>query len=221
MVIEMKTIILFHTIKTTLNFFDRSIKKQIREPINIVNMLDEGFAAVDREKTKQEIKNWRYKRLFSQLKSVESDSDIIVVACSTLSLEVQQLKQLFSIPVLAIDDSLLTAVVNEQKPITLFATSPNPIDPILDRLGELSGGHKKIDYIMLCEEALPYLLSNHMEKFKVEVLKFFSKNKPATELLLLAQGSSAVLTEEISELTGCTVLTSIDYCINDIKRLLR
>jgi hypothetical protein len=184
-------------------------------------MLDEGFAIVDRTKTKQEIKDWRYKRLFLQLKSIEFDSDIIIVACSTLSLEVQRLKQLFTVPVLAIDESLLAAVVNEQKSITLFATSPNPIYPILDGIEKLSGGRKKIEHIMLCEEALPYLLSNDMEKFKTEVLNFFSRNNPETELLLFAQGSSSFLAEEISRITGCTILTSIDYCINDIKSLLR
>lgn len=219
----MKTIVLIHTTKSTLETYPRQIREALDFPVSIFNIYDDYFAHVDVDASAQEKADMRLRRLRCFLEAAEiMRPAAIVVACSTISVEAERLSQAYCVPVLQMDEAVLDAVSEEDGKIVVFATSPNPIPAVTDRLARAAARkNKKIEIeVSLCEEALPYLLENDKENYKKAVLEHV-KHMPHGDRILLAQGSTAVLEKEIAQISGCSVYSSPVYLIEQLRSFLR
>ena len=147
--------------------------------------------------------------------------NVILVACSTLSLEAFYLTDQFKTPIITVDSALIENVVKKEEKVALFATSPNPVYSVMTRLSEAAkeaGKSIEID-LLLCEEALPYLLANDTAALKNTVLTYLKKAEPQCPVVL-AQYSSALFKKDIEELTGNKVYSAEDYLYDDVKSIL-
>lgn len=219
----MKTIVLIHTVKSTLETYPNQIREALEFPVLIFNIYDDFFAHVDPEIPDAEKAEIRLRRLRCFLEAAEiMRPDAIVVACSTISIEAERLGKAYCVPVLQMDEAVLEAVSNEDGRVVVFATSPNPIPAVTSRLaGAAARKNRKIDIeVSLCEEALPYLLENDKTNYTRAVLEHV-KHMPRGDKILLAQGSTAVLEKEISEISGLPVYSSPAYLIEQLRVLLR
>lgn len=218
---------MIHTIQKTISFVGKviedNLKRTVLEELKIYHMLDERLGEVDKEETFEQKQQERFQKLFYLIKAAElSEPDIILVACSTLSLEVHMLQESTKIPLVAIDESALEYCVDSEKKITVFATSSNPVEPVLIGMRALAEQKKKAlsVEVVLCEEALPFLLQMNDVQYREKVLKAAQKLK-GKELIYLAQGSTAVLQNQIKEICGCEVVSSIMFCEEELRQLLK
>lgn len=218
----MKTIVLLHTTKATLETYPKQIEKALNFPVRIFNMYDDYFATVDIAMPRKEKDDMRLRRLRCFLEAAElMHPDVIVVACSTISVEANRLRSSFSVPVLPMDDAMLEAASESDGRILVFATSPNPISPVTERLKTCAKRkHRNIEIeVSLCERALPYLLNNNREAYKKEVLEHI-RHMPKADRIVLAQGSTASLQAEIEAACGCPVYSSPMYLYRQLQELL-
>ena len=219
----MKTITLIHTVKSMLLTFDKMVIEATGEAIRTFNLYDDFLASPDPQRSAAAREQERLDRLYLLLKTAEPVSDLAVVACSTLSVEVQLVRRFFRMPVLAIDDVMLREAVRLGVPLTLFATSPNPIEPVQVRLKDIAIAAGLLPpqvSIALCTEALPHLLANDLPGLRAQVLSYLENLYPKPAAVVLAQASTAFMREEIEQMCGCPVLSSIPYCLAEILQIL-
>lgn len=218
----MKTIVLLHTTMATLETYPRQIRESLEFPVRIFNMYDDFFASVDPSIDQEELNSLRLRRLRCFLEAAEiMRPDVIVVACSTLSVEADRLRSSFTVPVLPMDDAMLEAASDVDGKVVVFATSPNPILPVTARLAACARRkHRNIDIeVSLCERALAHLLNNDREAYTREVLAHL-QNLPKADRIVLAQGSTAILQDEIEAACGCPVFSSPRFLIDQLHDLL-
>lgn len=219
----MKRITLIHTVRGMLDVLGPMILEAFGHKVTVSNIFDESFAAVDTVQAPAELEWWRLNRLYMLLKASEPVTDAAIVACSTLSVEVQLIKRFFHFPVLAIDDGMILDVVRSGQPLALFATSSNPVKPVLTRIADVArelGAQTPKVTVALCDRALVHLIQNDMETFTQEVLRYFDTFESKASVIVLAQGSTAFLKDKIAQKTGAKVVSSLEYCIADLKRAL-
>lgn len=218
----MKTIVLIHTTKSTLETYPHQIEDSMGFPVRIYNMYDDFFAAVDESMPPRAKADLRIRRLRCFLEAAEiMQADAVVVACSTISLEAGRLRDAYCIPVLTMDDAMLEAATDRDGRIVVFATSPNPVPAVMQRLEAYAARKgKKVELeLALCEEALPHLLSGDKASYKKAVLDYLP-HMPSGDRVVLAQGSSAVLQKEIEAASRCPVYASPVYLIEQLRTIL-
>lgn len=219
----MKRITLIHTVIPTLISYIELLKQSIGNDVIVNDIYDGSFAAVDHRKSPEQLYQERFDRLYLLARAAQNNTDILIIACSTLSVEAQALKPLFAFPVVAIDDAMFRAAVTKNKRICLFATSSNPVEPCKRRLTETASEmHMQAPQIdvVLCEEALPFLITNNLEEVRSISLSCLAEHTENPELILLAQGSSGFMKNDIEECCKCEVMSALPYLFEEIKTLL-
>ncbi len=223
----MKKIVMIHTIQKTISSVGERIKTELEKvfpgQLKVYHMLDERFGEVDREQSPHEKQRERLDKLRYMVKAAElSKPDVILVACSTLSPQVRLLGRETKVPLVAIDGRALEYCGECKKKITVFATSANPVEPVLAGFRELADrkGIFLQTETVLWEKALPYLLKTDELRYREEVLQG-ARELRGKELVYLAQGSTGILQKEIEEIAGCEVVSSVPFCVEELKELLQ
>jgi Asp/Glu/hydantoin racemase len=217
---EMAKIALIHTVKSVLNTFEGRIKETLGD-VKVINTLDEYLASDPAEKGEFTIENMN--RLFSFIKSAEiADADAVVVTCSTLSPTVEKIKPFIKIPVITIDEAMIKKAVESGKKITILATAESTIEPTksgLLREAEKLDKHLELS-IVVCHEAYEAIKAGDA-KHHDDILKKRALEIKQQDVVVLAQASMAHMQDIIERICGCTVLSSPDLCINQLKQTLK
>jgi Asp/Glu/hydantoin racemase len=217
---EMAKIALIHTVKSVLNTFEGRIKETLGD-VKVINTLDEYLASDPAEKGEFTIENMN--RLFSFIKNAEiADADAVVVTCSTLSPTVEKIKPFIKIPVITIDEAMIKKAVESGKKITILATAESTIEPTksgLLREAEKLDKHLELS-IVVCHEAYEAIKAGDA-KHHDDILKKRALEIKQQDVVVLAQASMAHMQDIIERICGCTVLSSPDLCINQLKQTLK
>lgn len=216
----MAKVALIHTVRSVLNTFDERIKETIGD-IKVVNTLDEYLASDPAERGEFTIENMN--RLMSFIKSAEmTEADVIVVTCSTLSPTVEKIRPFIKIPIIAIDDAMIRKAADCGGKITILATAESTVGPTREKLlREVGKLNKEVEIsIMICPDAYDAIKAGDV-KYHDEVLKKKSLEIKQQDAVILAQASMGHLQDIIEKICGCTVLSSPNLCINELKETLQ
>lgn len=215
----MKSVVVIHAVKSTLNSFDSLIKSAI--PGVVVHNIYDDFFSTDPEITGDFSMNNK-NRLFYILKAAElTGAKVILVACSNPVITVELLKPFISIPILCINDAMAQKAVDSGNRITILATALGTVAPSKEKIESIAfndGKEVKID-IKICTEAYDAMKSGNMAFHDSEIKKMAAEVKDA-DVVVLAQASMAHLEKEIRDICNCTVFSSTASCIERLKEVL-
>ena len=218
----MKTLVLIHTTRSTLNHHEEQIHEAIPGQLKIYNIYDSWFAEVDNSLSQEEKAARRLERLRVCIQLAElCRPDLIVVDCSTISMETDLLKAECKTPLIGVDDAMIRYCAARADSAVVLATSSNPVYPVVTRLEQAAAqiGRTLDLKVALCEEALPYLFSLDMERY-TEIVLDCARQLRGSEMVILAQGSTAVIQKEIEDACQCPVISSPVFLIEEIRQVL-
>lgn len=217
----MKNIVLIHTVQSVATAFGNTLQEYLDEEVKVHNLWDDFLANNPNEVGEFTIENRN--RLFNDIKTAElTGADVIAVTCSTLTPVVKMIRPFVKVPLIAIDDAMAKKAVTFGSNIMILATAESTLQPTQDKLeeeAELLGIQLDIQR-MAVMEAFKALKAMDMERHDA-ILKETAKQLAGYDCIVLAQASMAHLEEEISHITGCTVLSSPKLCMQQIQETLK
>lgn len=217
----MKNIALIHTVQSVAAAFGNTLQEYLEEEVKVHNLWDDFLANNPNEVGEFTIENRN--RLFNDIKTAElTGADVIAVTCSTLTPVVKMIRPFVKVPLIAIDDAMAKKAVTFGSSIMILATAESTLQPTQDKLeeeAELLGIRLDIQR-MAVMEAFKALKAMDMERHD-EILKDTAKQLAGYDCIVLAQASMAHLEDEISRITGCTVLSSPKLCMQQIQETLK
>lgn len=217
----MKSIVLIHTVQSLAVSFSEKLQNFIEEDIKIYNIWDDFLANNPNEIGEFSIENRN--RLFNIIKTAElTGANIIVTTCSTLTPIVKMIRPFIKIPIIAIDDAVTKKAAETGNHILILATANSAVEPTKQKIEEnaaLVNKNVKIDF-MIIDEAFKYLKLMNMKKHD-SIIKEKISHITGFDCIVLAQASMAHLENEISNITKCSVLSSPNLCMNEIKNTLK
>jgi Asp/Glu/hydantoin racemase len=216
----MAKVALIHTVRSVLSTFDVRVKEAIGD-VKLVNTLDEYLASDPAERGEFTIENMN--RLLSLVKCAEmTEADAVVVTCSTLSPTVEKIRPFVKIPVIAIDDAMIRKAAECGRKTTILATADSTVGPTKEKLlREAAKLNKEVEIsVVVCPDAYIAMKAGDV-KYHDEVLKRKSLEIKQQDAVILAQASMAHLQEIIEKICGCTVLSSPNLCVNELKETLQ
>lgn len=217
----MKSIALIHTVQSVATAFGNTLQEYLDEEVKVHNLWDDFLANNPNEVGEFTIENRN--RLFNDIKTAElTGADVIAVTCSTLTPIVKMIRPFVKVPLIAIDDAMAKKAVTFGSNIMILATAESTLQPTQDKLEEEAGllGSQLNIQRMAVMEAFKALKAVDMEKHDT-ILKETAKLLTGYDCIVLAQASMAHLEDEISRITGCTVLSSPKLCMQQIQETLK
>lgn len=216
----MKTIALIHTVKSVAVNFDKEIHDDLSEPVKIYNLLDDFLALHPNEVGVFTPQNKA--RFYNDLQNAQwTGADLIVVTCSSLTPMVEELRPLFPIPIMAMDDAMGEKAVEVGRRIFVLATAESTVKPTKAKLTKeaLKIGKSINVESKVIKEAFLALKNQEMERHDALVLEV-AKDIKEVDVIVLAQASMAHLEEQIARETGIVVLSSPKLCLTALKKKL-
>lgn len=217
----MKSIALIHTVQSVATAFGNTLQEYLDEEVKVHNLWDDFLANNPNEVGEFTIENRN--RLFNDIKTAElTGADVIAVTCSTLTPIVKMIRPFVKVPLIAIDDAMAKKAVTFGSNIMILATAESTLLPTQDKLEEEAGllGIQLNIQRMAVMEAFKALKAVDMERHDA-ILKETAKLLAGYDCIVLAQASMAHLEDEISRITGCTVLSSPKLCMQQIQETLK
>ncbi len=215
----MKSVALIHTVPTVYATFGAQIKEHIPD-LKVTNTVDE-FLASDAEEQGLMTPTNR-SRLFALLKTSEATgADVIVVTCSTLSPMVDELRPYIGIPMLTIDEAMLSEAVQLGERILVAATANSTIGPTTDHLeiqATKAGKQVAVSHVV-CSDAYKAIKNRDTDGHDRSVLAALENIKDV-DVIVLAQASMAHLEARVADSTGVPVVSSPNRCIRKLSEVL-
>ena len=216
----MVKVTLIHTVQSVLATFGNRIKDAIPD-VKVVNTLDEFLASDPDEKGEFTVTNMQ--RLFSIVKCAEmTEPDAIVITCSTLSPTIEKIRPFIKVPVLTIDEGMIRKATKLGTKIMILASALSTIEPTKTKLlseAQLLGKDIDISEIV-CPDAYAAIKAGDRQ-YHDEVIKKRALEIKGQDVVILAQASMAHLEDAIQKICGCTVLSSPNMCIEQLKEVLQ
>ena len=215
----MKKIAILHTIQSVvLPFRDRlHAANSTGEKLVIYNTLDE-FLSTNSSNSSLTLENLN--RLFLILKAMElEEPDLIVCTCTTMSPEIDGLRNLISTPIIVIDDALCEKAVHSSSKIAVLASVSGLVEPTKEKLISLAKNTgKTVDLsVYLCEEAMAALKNGDMD-IHDRIIMDMAATINGQEVVILPQASMDHLSKMIEQTCGMPTLSCIDPCVEYIWR---
>ncbi|MDD5658456.1 MAG: aspartate/glutamate racemase family protein [Actinomycetota bacterium] len=161
--------------------------------------------------------------MISYFKSAEYYKvDAILNVCSSVGEVADIARTIVSTPIVKIDDAMTDEAVKKATCIGVAATLKTTLDPtcrLLEKKAE-SIGKKIILTRTLCPGAFEYLMSGDSKKHDEIVLKEVKKLSNSVDIVVLAQGSMARLTDGLDSDLFKRVLSSPRSGVMEIKKVL-
>nr|WP_281355238.1 aspartate/glutamate racemase family protein [Anaerotalea alkaliphila] len=199
--------------------FEKMLKDRIPD-IEVHNVLDEyivksvtrhgGYAEED------------VQRLAALLKLAEgTGADRIIATCSTLSMQIDALRERIGKPVMKIDEPMLVKAVELGGRITVMATAQSTLGPTMEQLGRIARHlGKKVEVgTVHVENALDRLRENDKDGHDRLVLEAFEKLDDP-DVVVLAQASMAHMKEILEGMGDRPVLASPQMLIEHLADLM-
>lgn len=217
----MKKITMLHTVKSVYCTFPTMLEKALGEDVRITNIVDEFLIS----NTQREGYFTRYnrERLLSDMRLADEEkSDLLVVTCSSLTPYVLDLQKSIRTPLVTIDVDMCRKAAEEGRVITVLATAPTAVAPVLNRIEENLKAMGKTAGVTsaLTEDAMTALKRGDTDTHD-NLLVSLAESFPDTDLFVLAQASMVTAQRKIEKATGKKVLSSPESCIEEVVRFYR
>lgn len=156
------------------------------------------------------------------LAAEKNGADLIFTQCSSIGKSVDVAKKLVAVPVVKIDEAMAELAVAKGSKIAMIATVESTMRPstdlVLEKAKEAGKEIEVIEYLV--DGALKILLEeNNREKHNNLVLDMVRKAEKECDVIILAQGSMAVLLPELKDIK-VPVLTSPRLGVEKVKEVL-
>ena len=155
------------------------------------------------------------------LAAQDGGADVIMNQCSSVGEAVDTARKLVDIPVLRMDEPMAREAVRRGPRIGVVATVATTLDPtcrLIDQIALSMGNAIEIQHV-LAEGAFDILRAGDKARHNAMVLERIMAVKDSVDVIVLAQGSMAVLVPELESL-GIPVLTSPRLGLLGVKKLL-
>ncbi|MFA5447061.1 MAG: aspartate/glutamate racemase family protein [Sphaerochaeta sp.] len=195
--------------------------KEAMGDCRIMNILDDSMIAdiIAAGELTKEVK----RRLYGYYEiAVASGADLILNTCSSIGDAVYGAREIYSVPIIRIDEPMVKKAIMQGSSIGVLATLPTTLDPTL-RLIEREAAEqgKTVNAISaLAEGAFQALTAGDGEMHDKLVAQAAERVADSVDVLLLAQGSMARMEEPLSVLTGKPVFSSPRLGAEYVKSIL-
>ncbi|GAB4540372.1 MAG: aspartate/glutamate racemase family protein [Anaerolineae bacterium] len=188
---ETKRLVLVHTVSPLLEVFNR-LGAELLPGVQLLHILDEPI--IERVRQRGQLAPEDSARLGTHVAIAESSgAHAVLVTCSTISPCVDDVRPGTNIPVIKIDEAMISKAVTLGTKIGVVATNVTTLEPTRQLLeAQARSAGKDIDIeLVLVENALPALLSGdgatHDKLVKEAVLKLAQR----VDVVVLAQATMA------------------------------
>lgn len=196
---ETKRLVLVHTVSPLLDVFTR-LGRELLPDVQLLHILDEPL--IERVRQRGQLAPEDSARLGTHVAVAEgSGADAVLVTCSTISPCVDDVRPRANIPVIKIDEAMISKAVALGAKIGVVATNATTLEPtrqLLEAQARSAGKTIEIE-LVLVENALPALLSGdgatHDRLVKETVLKLAH----GVHVVVLAQATMARVLDVIPE----------------------
>jgi Asp/Glu/hydantoin racemase len=196
---ETKRLVLVHTVSPLLDVFNR-LGAELLPGVQLLHVLDEPL--LERVRQRGQLAPEDSARLGTHVAAAEgSGADAVLVTCSTISPCVDDVRPEANIPVIKIDEAMISRAVAMGTKIGVVATNVTTLEPTRQLLeAQAKTADKAIEIeLVLVENALPALLSGdsatHDSLVKEAVLKLARR----VDVVVLAQATMARVLDVIPE----------------------
>lgn len=218
-----KNLVLIHNGPVLVEQLEK-ICAEIIPDVNIINIVDSSMVRDIIEFKDHKIGTKLTRRIARYALCAEDlGADAILMTCSSLCGTVDIADKLTDVPMYKIIKPMAEEAVQKGKKIGLIATLESSIWPtkkqVFDTADKLYKTIEVKEY--LCNEAFKALISGNRDKHD-EMLEEASKElAKECDVIVLAQGSMAGMTEKLIKLTGKPVLSCLESGIKQLKQVLQ
>ena len=215
------TVVLIHTVTPLLAVFDQ-LGAEVLPGVRLFRVLDEPL--LERVRRRGKLAEEDVARLADHVADAAAiGADAVLVTCSTVSPAVDLIAAAAPIPVIKIDEAMIAKAVDLGRRIGVIATNPTTLEPTRRLL--LAEGARRAKVIevelVLVEGALPALLAGDGETHDALVKKAVSEMVQRSDVVVLAQASTARVLAVIPERERTVpILSSPHLALAQLKALL-
>lgn len=214
-------LVLIHTIPLLIDAF-KQLGDTLLPGVRITHILDEPL--LERVRQRGEIAAEDSERLLSHvLIAADIGADAVLVTCSTVSPCVDDVQQQVKIPVIKIDEAMITQALKVGERIGVVATAETTLEPTRCLLQEEAARlNRTIEIKMvLVEGALPALVTGQDALHDRLVKEATLELAKSMDVIILAQASLARVVAQISE-SECQapVLSSPHLALEQLRSIL-
>ena len=155
------------------------------------------------------------------LAAEDGGADLILSQCSSVGEAIDMARELVRIPIVKMDEPMAEEALRFGSRVAVAATLATTLDPtcrLIERTASSLGKAVQIQRV-LAEGAFDVLKAGDVAGHNAMVLREIRSVQGAADVIVLAQGSMAVLVPELEEL-GVPVLTSPRLGMMRVKQLL-
>lgn len=189
--------------------------------VKMTNIVDEFL--ISNTLREGEFSSYNKERLLSDMRLADrEESDLLVVSCSSLTPYVLELQNEIRTPLITIDVNMCRTAAEIGGNITVLATAPTAVAPVVNRIRDNlkeTGKNAEISSA-LTEEAMASLKKGDVETHD-RLLVALAETFTHSDLFVLAQASMMTARDKIEKATGKKVLTSPGSCIEEVLRFYR
>lgn len=197
------------------------LEKALGGDVRMTNIVDEVL--ISNTHREGRFTQYNMERLLSDMKTADEEkSDLLVVTCSSLTPYVLELRESIRTPLITIDVDMCRRAAEEGSVITVLATAPTAVAPVVNRIEENLKRRGKNAFLSsaLTEDAMTALKNGNTDLHD-SLLVSLAETFPDTDLFVLAQASMVTAQHRIENATGKRVLSSPESCIEEVVRFYR
>ena len=214
-------LVFIHTLAPLIDIFN-SLTKRIIGDIKLFHILDEPL--LESVKQNGKVNTYHAKRLLSHISFAEKiDAAAVLITCSTLSPAVDLVHTKINIPVIKIDEAMITQAVENGYRIGVIATASVTLEPTRCLLEKKAGEiGKSIEIKMqLVDQALDLLLQGKGQEHDQLVKSAILRLSNNVDLVILAQASMARVMDVIPDKErNIPILSSPYLALQQIRSLI-
>ena len=214
-------VVFIHTISPLIEVFDQ-LDSEVLPGVLVKHILDEPLAESIRQRGG--LTSSDSTRLWDHIKMAENiRARAVLVTCSTLSPLLDNLRPLTALPLVKIDEAMVSAAVQAGNHIGVLATNPTTLAPtqmMLEAQARKSGKEIACEY-KLVDRAFSALLNGKAEEHDHLVRQAVIELSSRVDVVVLAQASMARVLAEIPEdERRIPIFSSPHLALEQVRKLL-
>ena len=214
-------LVLIHTVSPLVAVFSR-LGAELLPAVQLLHILDEPILEFERQGT--HLTSEVTSRLGSHVAVAERvGASMALVTCSSISPHVDDVRTQARIPVVKIDEAMISRAVSVGSKIGVVATAASTLEPtrqLLQAQADVSGREIEVESVLV-EHALPALLGGDGATHDRLVREAMLDLARRVDVVVLAQASMARVLEVIPEAErDVPILSSPHLALGQVKQLL-
>lgn len=214
-------LVLVHTVPQLLEYFDELCAKLLPD-FHVMHVLDEPLLERIRQRGVIAPEDTRHLQEIA-IVAEQIGAQALLITCSTVSLCVDDIRTPAGIPIIKIDEAMISKAVREGTKIGVLATNPTTLDPTRQMLqAEAARVNRPIEIqLVLVEHAFEALMRKEAETHDRLVKNAVLELETEVDEIVLAQASTARVLDILPEEERQTpILSSPHLALSQVKRIL-